>query len=362
MASDFNQLLEQIKTSLIDQQKAAEAQREEKQKLEVAIYTLIDEVSEAMDGDLTVRANLDSLELSTVADLFNAIIDNLQDIAIEAKSSSTAVGTALQENEAAIRSLAEQAIAEVAETRNTLVSVQGMAESIQEVAQNAKEAEQITDDAYAEVLQSTKNMNSTVNSILALRDTVSETENKMQRLGESSRQISQALTLIEEISLKTNVLAINASAEAERAGEYGQGFTVVAEQVGSLAKQSAAATREISKIVATIQAETAEVSEAMKSGTTQVTDSTELVRSTKNNLAQVLKKSQEITQLMSSISATTVSQADTSQSVTNLMQKIAELSEMTSQSSEKVAKSIGETALVAQKLESTVAQFKVSEE
>ena len=361
LAHNFNQLITQVQNSITNQQEIAEKQFQEKEKLEEAIYELIDEISEAIDGDLTVRASLDSLELSTVADLFNAIVDNLEDIAVETRNSSSAVGSALQENEMAIRALAEQAIAEVAETRSTLISVEEMAASIQEVAQNAKEAEQITDDAYHEVLQSTENMNLTVNSILALRDTVGETENKMKRLGESSQQIAQALTLIEEISLKTNVLAINASAEAERAGEYGQGFTVVAEQVGSLAKQSAAATREISRIITTIQTETAEVSEAMKSGTIQVTDSTELVRSTKNSLAQVLKKSQEITQLMSSISATTISQANTSQSVTNLMQKIAELSEMTSQSSEKVAKSIGDTALVAQKLESTVAQFKVSE-
>ena len=64
---------------------------------------------------------------------------------------------------------------------------------------------------------------------------------------------------------------------------------------------------------------------------------------------------------MSSISQTTISQADTSLNVTKLMQKIALLSETTSQSSTKVAQSIVETAQIAQKLEFTVAQFKVAE-
>ncbi len=79
-------------------------------------------------------------------------------------------------------------------------------------------------------------------------------------------------------------MAINASVEAGRAGEYGQGFTIVAEQVGALAEQSAAATKEIASIVAAIQAETQEVNEAMESGTIQVVETTRLFESTKAKL------------------------------------------------------------------------------
>lgn len=182
----------------------------------------------------------------------------------------------------------------------------------------------------------------------------------MKRLGESSQKISQAVSFIEEIALKTNVLAINASVEAGRAGEYGQGFTIVAEQVGALAEQSAAATKEIASIVAAIQAETQEVNQAMESGTTQVVETTRLVETTKQSLNLVLEKSQEINQLMSSISQSAVSQADTSQNIISLMQKIAHLSGNTSKSSTEVAQSILATAKVAAQLESTVGQFKVA--
>ena len=129
-----------------------------------------------------------------------------------------------------------------------------------------------------------------------------------------------------------------------------------------MAEQSATATKEIANIVSTIQTETQEVSRAMEAGTSQVVDSTKLVESTKNSLAVVLSKSQEINQLMGSISETTVSQADTSQQVTNLMTRIAQLSETTSQSSDSVAESIMTTAKVAEKLEETVAQFKVEDD
>jgi methyl-accepting chemotaxis protein PixJ len=359
--TNINLMTEQIQNSLQEQKAVAEQIRQEKDKLELAIYTLIEEVSDATDGDLTVRANLDSLELSTVADLFNAIIGNLQDIAIEAKESSGQVGNSLKQNEEAIRLLAEQAILEARETRDTLKSVALMSQSIQEVAANASQAEKITDDTYKTIVDSTNNMDSTVNSILELRTTVGETAKKMKRLGESSQKISQVVSFIEEIALKTNVLAINASVEAGRAGEYGQGFTIVAEQVGALAEQSAAAIKEIASIVAAIQTETQEVNQAMESGTTQVVETTRLVETTKQSLNLVLEKSQEINQLMSSISQNTVSQADTSQNIISLMQKIAQLSGKTSKSSTEVAQSIAATAKVAAQLESTVGQFKVAE-
>ena len=361
LASSFNTMAQQLQKSIGDIEAKADEQRQQREELEQAISNLIEEIIDATEGDLTVRANLESIQLSTVADLFNAIIDNLQEIAIEAKQSSNLVGSSLQQNEQEIRLLARQAVAEAEETRNTLTSVEQMSQSIQAVAANANRAEQIADDTYNTVLTSATNMDSTVDSILNLRTTVGETSKKMKRLGESSQKISQAVSFIEEIALRTNILAINATVEAGRAGEYGQGFTIVAEQVAGLAEQSAAATKEIAKIVAEIQAETKGVNSAMESGTSQVVETSRLIESTRESLDMVLEKSQTIDQLMKSISQSTVSQADTSRNLTNLMQKIARLSETTSQSSEKVAKSIVETAQVAQKLESAVAQFKVAE-
>ena len=361
LADSFNNMTQKLQGLIGNIEAKAAQQQQQRQQLEMAIYTLLSEVSDATEGDLTVRANLDSMELSTVADLFNAIISNLQEIAIETKQSTRQVGSSLKQNEAEIRLLTKQAIAEAEETRNTLISVELMSESIQTVAANAGEVEKIADDTYNIAVDSTKNMNSTVDSIIELKNTVSDTKNKMELLGESSQRIARAVGSIEEIALKTNVLAVNARVEARRAGEYGQGFTIVAEQVGALAEQSAQATKEIATIVAAIQAETGEVSQAMNSGTIQALESTRLVEVSKQNLETVLARAKEINQLISSISQATISQATTSQEVTDLMQKIAQLSETTSRSSGKVAQSIVETAQVAQKLESTVGQFKVAE-
>ncbi|MTF39935.1 methyl-accepting chemotaxis protein [Cyanobacterium aponinum] len=362
LAYNFNGLVKRVKQLIQEQEAIANQQIEEKEKLEMGIYQLLEDLQDAVDGDLTVRASLSSMEMSTVADLCNAILDSLQDIASQVQKSSKQVIFALEKDEQSIKELTKEAIEENYKTMDTLVSVKNMSETIAKIAQSANQAATLADDAYSATEESSKGMDATVNTIVSLRNTVGETAKKMKRLGESSQKISQVVSLIEEIALKTNLLAINASVEASRAGEQGQGFTVVAEQVGALAEQSASATKEIAKIVAEIQRETQEVTNAMESGTTQVVNTTQLVETTKQQLEQVLTRSSNINQLMQSISQSTVSQAQTSQTVQELMEQIAYKSEERLDYSQKIVESIQATSQIAQQLESAVEQFKVSEE
>ena len=359
LTHNLNQMAQQIEVNLDARQQEVQQQRQQRELLELGILNLVNEIEGATNGDLTVRASLDSMELSTVADLFNAVIDSLRDIAIEVKQGTGQVTTSLGSNERDIRQLSEQAITEAAEIRGTFNSVAQMTDSIQTVATNANQASTIAKEAYVVAQEGTDAMAQTVASILSLRTTVGESAKKMKRLGESSQKISQVVTLIEEIALKTNLLAINASVEASRAGEQGRGFTVVAEQVGALAEQSAVATREIAQIVAAIQAETQDVAQVMELGTAQVVDGTRLVEATKQKLNQMLQKSQEIDILMSSISTATISQAETAKVVTQLIQQVTVSSEERSTFSSQMATSMQSTSQVAKQLEQKVAQFQV---
>jgi methyl-accepting chemotaxis protein len=237
-----------------------------------------------------------------------------------------------------------------------------MTRSIQQVAENASLAAAVARTASTTAETGGKAMDRTVQNILSLRETVAGTAKKVKRLGESSQQISKVVSLINQIALQTNLLAINAGIEAARAGEEGQGFAVVAEEVGELAARSAAATKEIEKIVENIQQETSEVVEAMELGTTQVVEGTHLVEDAKLSLSQILEVSRQIDALVQSISSATVSQAQTSQTVTELMKQIAQVSERTSNSTRQVSNSLKETVGIAQELQASVGTFKVGTE
>lgn len=342
---------------------AAEAMSEEQQRqkeaLQLQLLQLLGDVEGAAQGDLTVRAEVTTGEIGTVADFFNAVIESLRGIVTQVKKAAAQVNTSLGENEGAIQELSATALKQAEEITRTLDSVEAMTRSIQEVAQSARQAATVARTASDNAKTSGVAMDRSVQNILRLRETVAETAKKVKRLGESSQQISKVVSLINQIALQTNLLAINAGIEAARAGEEGQGFAVVAEEVGELAARSAAATKEIEQIVDNIQQETTEVVEAMELGTAQVVEGTHLVEEAKQSLGQILEVSRQIDELVQSISTATVSQAETSQTVTELMKEIALVSEHTSDSTRQVSGSLQETVEIAQELQASVKMFNV---
>ncbi len=359
LGEGFNNLLEQLQSLLSRQKAQTEEQRSQREILENDITQLMEDVGDAADGDLSVRAKLSASDVGIVADLFNAIIENLRDIAVNVKQSTGDVSQSLNTNEQQILTLADQAVAEAREMQSTMTAVEAMSQSVRSVASNANQASALTNDTYTTVQAGSESMGKTADSILELRSTVGQTAKKIKRLGESAQKISQAVSLIDAIALKTNLLAVNASVEAARAGELGQGFSAVAQQVGSLAEQSAGATKTIAQIVAEIQRETQEVVAAIETGTAQVVDSSNLVKVTQQQLDEVLAKSEKINQLMQNISEATVGQTNASTAVTDLIQKATRNSQQRSQTSAQMAQAIQETAKVAQSLQASVEQFKV---
>jgi methyl-accepting chemotaxis protein PixJ len=354
-------LLEQREQARQAAEALSDDRQQQQEELQNQLMSLIGSIEGASSGDLTVRADVTAGEIGIVADFFNSIVENLRQIVTQVKQAAGQVNTSLGSNEQSMRSLADTSLQQAEETTQTLNAVEEMVRSIQAVAENAQQAALITRSAAVTAEAGGTAMDRTVHNILGLRETIGETAKKVKRLGESSQQISKVVSLINQIAMQTNLLAINAGIEAARAGEDSHGFAIVAEEVADLATRSATATREIEQIVATIQRETSEVVEAMEQGTTQVVEGTRSVESAKQSLANILEVSQEIDQLVQSISDATVSQVQTSETITTLMEKVADIANSTSQSSLEVSQALRQTVDVAQKLQNSVGTFKVSE-
>lgn len=338
----------------------SDEERQQKEALQMQLVELLSNVEGVANGDLTVRADVTAGEIGTVADFFNSIVENLRDIVTQVKQAANQLNNAIGSNEGAIRQLAEDALIQTAEINRTLDAVDVMNNSMQSVAESAQKAAVVANHAAQTATKSGQAMDLTVHNILSLRETVSETAKKVKRLGESSQQISRVVFLINQIATQTNLLAINAGIEAARAGEEGQGFAVVAEEIGELAARSATATQEIEHIVDNIQRETNEVVQAMEIGTTQVVEGTRIVEEAKQSLGQILEVSRQIDSLVQSISTATTSQLKTSQTVNQLMQDVAAVSQRTSDSSSLVSQSLQQTLEISHQLQETVGTFKVS--
>ena len=353
------ELLQKIEQGRQSAETVSLEERQEKQALQLQLLQLLDDIEGAARGDLTVRADVSEGEIGTVADFFNSIVESLRLIVTKVKASAIQVNASLGSNKTAIGQLAVEAIAQAAEINRTLDAVDKMTLSMKSVASNAQLAASVANTARTSASLSGEAMNLTVENILHLRETVGETTKKVKRLGESTQQISRVVSLINDIALQTNLLAINAGIEAARAGEEGQGFAIVAEEVGELAVRSASATQEIENILQNIKEETNEVVEAMEVGTSQVVEGTQIVQNAKHSLNQILEVSRQMDFLVQSISTATTSQVETSQTVSELMKAIAEVSQRTSESSLEVSQSLQQTVEISQELQETVEMFKV---
>ncbi|MDJ0689441.1 MAG: methyl-accepting chemotaxis protein [Xenococcaceae cyanobacterium MO_188.B32] len=355
LAKEMNKMMNRIETSVRQERKQKEILQEE-------LLKLLDTIEDAAGGDLTVRAEMTSSEVAIVADFFNAIIENLQELITQVKQTADRVSTSVGENEAEILHLVEKTLKQANQISQTLKAVEDMNLSIQAVASNAKSAAEVAKKAAIMAETGEEAIDKTVNTIVQLRSTVIETGDKVKRLDESSQRILKAISLINQIALKTNLLAVNASIEAARAGEEGRGFAVVAEEIGKLANQSGTATKEIEKILENVQQETSEVLRAMEVGIERVAEGTTQVSEAKQSLGQIFEVSSHIDGLVATISQATVSQAETSQYVSNLMDKIASISENTADSSRKIANSLEQTVDIVKRMQTSMAAFKVEEE
>ena len=353
------ELLQQVQQRRETAETTSEQERQQKEKLQTQLLALLNNIEGAAMGDLTVRAEVIEGEIGTVADFFNSIVESLREIVTEVKTSAASVNDSLGSNSNAIGRLAEEAKTQAGEINRTLNAVDSMTDSMKAVAQNAHEAAVVANSAANTATQSGTAMDLTVKNIGHLRETVGDTAKKVKRLGESTQEITRVVALINQISMQTNLLAINAGIEAARAGEEGQGFAVVAEEVGELAARSASATKEIEQIVENIQRETGELVESMEVGVSQVVEGTRVVEDTKYSLNEILQVSLQIDTLVKSISQATASQVQTSQEVSQLMKDIAHISQRTTTSSEEVSQSLQKTVEISQRLQNSVGTFKL---
>ena len=351
--------LEQVEEARQKAEVLAEEQRRLTEGLQKRAMDLLMEVDPVSKGDLTIRASVKEDEIGTVADSYNSTIESLGKIVTQVQVAAKRVAETTNTSEVSVQSLSAEAVRQAEEISAALERIQAMNYSARTVVANAEQAEAAVKQAAQTVEAGDAAMNQTVDGILAIQGTVSETAKKVKRLGESSQNISQVVNLISRFAAQTHLLALKASIEAARAGEEGQGFAVIADEVRSLAAQSAQATAEIETLTASIQSETNEVAAAMEAGTEQVAVGTKLVEETRQSLNQIAEVSTTINQLVEAIAQAAVEQSQASQAVTQTMADVAAIAENTSTSSTNVSASFRELLAVAQELQESVSQFKV---
>ena len=362
LAAQFNEMSRIIATTTSSAQRRAAETEQAQEDLQRQVIRLLDDVEGAARGDLTVEAEVTADVLGAVADAFNSTIQNLREIVSQVKKSSEQVYQGSNDSESFARKQSKNALKTAEDLAATLNSVQMITESIQRVAENAHEAEEVARTSSITALKGGEAVETTVAGILQIRETVSETARKVKRLAEASQEISKIVSLISQIASRTNLLALNASIQAARAGEAGRGFAIVADEVRQLADRSAKSLKEIEQIVLQIQSETGSVMTAMEEGIQQVIAVTEQSEQAKKSLEDIIQVANRIDTLVRSISADTVRQQENSRDVTQVMESVELNAQETANESQRVAGSLQNLVGISRNLLDSVERFKIDGE
>ncbi|ASK35868.1 chemotaxis protein [Alcanivorax sp. N3-2A] len=333
----------------------------ENQRNQAAILRLLDELGDLADGDLTVEATVTEDFTGAIADSINYSIDQLRSLVQTINHSAVQVASAAQETQSTAMHLAEASEHQAQEIAGASAAVNEMAVSIDQVSANAAESAAVAEKAVAIANKGAEVVQATIHGMDTIREQIQETSKRIKRLGESSQEIGDIVSLINDIADQTNILALNAAIQASMAGEAGRGFAVVADEVQRLAERSAAATKQIETLVKTIQTDTNEAVISMEATTAEVVKGARLAQDAGVALEEIENVSKNLADLIQNISNAARQQAASAGHISNTMNVIQEITSQTSAGTTATARSIGDLAEMAQEMRNSVAGFRLPE-
>lgn len=201
-----------------------------------SIYQLMHVTDEISNGNLDVEITNDSKdEIGILSQSMNKMKHKLHEVIGNISFASQQVNIGSKQIADSTISLSQGATEQASAVEELTASIEEISAQIKVNAENAKKANTIADATKGNAVKRNSDMKLMVNA--------------MDEINKSSNNIAKIIKVIDEIAFQTNILALNAAVEAARAGQYGKGFTVVAEEVRNLAARSANAAKETTEII-----------------------------------------------------------------------------------------------------------------
>ncbi|MCS6781996.1 MAG: methyl-accepting chemotaxis protein [Gloeomargarita sp. SKYBB_i_bin120] len=359
LAREMSQMAAAIETQVATLQRQQQEAQAARTQLETDVIQLLTDIEGAQQGDLTVRAQAQSGPVAAIADAFNVTLASLRTLVGNVRATADRVATLAGRSEAAVVDLAQAAQSQELELTQALALAAENAQAIQAIAQSAAEAAVTAQSSLEAAQEGQQAMDATAQLYDQIREAVGKTSKKVKHLVGSSQEISQVLAIIQEISVQTNLLSFNASLEADRAGEHGQGFRLIADEIGQLANLVRKETARIEALVRNIQRDTADVSHAMESSTGAVVQGALLVQKTQQVLQRLAALSAQIAAYQDAIAQQTRNHSHVSSQVQTAMENVAAIAATTSGAAQEVAAALQELGEEVQQLQRFVQQFRL---
>ncbi|HEU4387152.1 MAG TPA: methyl-accepting chemotaxis protein [Blastocatellia bacterium] len=332
------------------------------QTLTMGLAEFLEFTSKVSEGDLTLRAKEGDDTLGQVARSVNKMLDNFSAMLTNVKQLGFSVSSSATQILVAADEIAQGTQRQTDETTSITSSVEEMAATMGQVSKNAESSADAARRALVTAERGDQSVRDTSEAMQRINVAVEQTAEKMRLLAQRSAEISDIIDLINEIAAQTNLLALNAAIEAAHAGEAGLGFSVVAEEIRKLADRSATATRDVGDLIKRIQVETPEAIAAMEKGMREVKDGTVLAEQSRKSLQDISNALRQSAESVEEIYAASEEQTQVTRALANAMHTISSITMQVSAGSHQTADIIHGLADLADKLNRSISQFKVSED
>lgn len=317
-------------------------------------------VSITTHNDLTLRIEVNSKdELGEISLTINQLVAHLQGLVGKIQHTSHALKNNLAENiknnhiiEGKINSGTEQVIQVVTATTE-------MSSTVADIARNAMHASTETEKANNQSQHGNHEVEETIENINNLSIELNNASTVIDKLNGSVLNIGKFLNVINAVSEKTNLLALNAAIEAARAGDYGRGFSVVADEVRSLALQTKESTNEIELMINELQSSSKDAQKAMSNGIEMVSKSVNDATQTGQDILLITNSIQEINEMNEQIATAAEEQSCVTEEINRNMLHIQDGYTEMQISYGNIEKCSQIVDSLATELEHTVNQFKI---
>lgn len=312
------------------------------------------------ENDLTVRVDWRSGdELGALAQDLNRFLAHLESLLLAVRhscdvlrrSAAVSAGVIAEVNAGVVRGFGQVDLVATAATE--------MASTVAEIARNATQTSQATQQAIGRARQGDREVDHTINAIQQVAGTLVDTRHLVDSLHQDTEAVGEALNLIKQISDRTNLLALNAAIEAARAGESGRGFAVVAEEVRALASRTQQAADDIAQMLGRLRQGANQAVTAMHMGTEQAGLSVTEARRAGSELNVIVDEVRKVSDMTAQVATATEEQRYVTDDIQHNVMTIREVYEAHRQHSETLQQHSAELDTLARELAERLASFKL---
>ncbi|MGN7939107.1 MULTISPECIES: methyl-accepting chemotaxis protein [Bacillaceae] len=322
-------------------------------------------MKEAEKGDLTDRADyLYKNEVGQLGKSYNTMIDNITNMIEENKRVSThAVKSAVdlkriaeesaaatEQIASAIEEVAKGAVSQVDYSERTNREMKELSSEINEVAHNMEKVQTITETTKKLSSQSIETIKELTDKNEEMGTNIGQVDTTMDALNREIAQIKDIVEMIKSVSEETNLLSLNASIEAARAGAAGRGFAVVASEIRKLADQTKSSSLKIETVIASILTQTRKSVELVKTTISLFKEQTNSIHHTMDAFENILEGTNSIISEIDYVEASIAKINQNKEKVEIAINEMVEVAEISSATTEEVTATTEEQAASAEEL------------